>query len=271
MPDIDSNEDADVDCRVAKAKKLVHALAAGTNVVDGKLMIFGMEARAVHLVLAALDADGNGQLSEEGHNQYQEVGKQLIDRTLQMCLNSLVVAALLMSTFIPYAFEELQVSQEAGEYFSESLQNGLKTLHDILVTLMISCSICIFMASVYILTVLMSWLPQLDAQHWWISNNQGLLLFVHVFVPLNISLLIAALTVPAGLLLSPRKGLLAIFCIVSVLSLYIFFIIPNQASCRAMQVRQARRLFKLPTDDVPSKLFKEPGEEHTRTGFRWLG
>ena len=49
------------------------------------------------------------------------------------------------------------------------------------------------------------------------------------------------------------------------------FIIPNQARCRAMQVRQARKIFRLPTDDVPSKLFKEPGEEHTRTGFRCLG
>ena len=175
---------------------------------------------------------------------------------MQMCLNSLVVAALLISLFTPYAFEDLQVSEKAEEYFSERFRSGLKTLHDTLITLMISSNICIFMASVYILTVLMSWLPQLDAQQWWISNNHGLLMFVQVIVPLNISLVIAALTVPAGLLVSPRKGFIATFTIACVLSFNIGFIIPNQASCRAMQVRQARRIFRLPTDDVPSKLFK---------------
>jgi len=271
MTEDDINADPNVEVRVHKAKKLVHALATGTNRVDGKLAIFGMEERAVHLVLAALDAEGDGRLTDEERNKYEDVGQKLVDRTMQMCLNSLVVAALLISLFTPYAFEDLQVSEKAEEYFSERFRSGLQTLHDTLITLMISSNICIFMASVYILTVLMSWLPQLDAQQWWISNNHGLLMFVQVIVPLNISLVIAALTVPAGLLVSPRKGLIATFTIACVLSFYIGFIIPNQASCRAMQVRQARRIFRLPTDDVPSKLFKEPGEEHTRTGFRCLG
>ena len=122
MTEADINDDPAIEIRVQKAKKLVHALATGTNRIDGKLAIFGMEERAVHLVLAALDAEGNGQLTDEERNKYEEVGQKLVDRTMQMCLNSLVVAALLISMFTPYAFEDLLVSEKAEEYFSERFQ-----------------------------------------------------------------------------------------------------------------------------------------------------
>ena len=85
MTEDDINADPNVEVRVHKAKKLVHALATGTNRVDGKLAIFGMEERAVHLVLAALDAEGDGQLTDEERNKYTCTNMSARNLSIEPC------------------------------------------------------------------------------------------------------------------------------------------------------------------------------------------
>ena len=258
-------DELDIDSNVTKARAHVKLFAEGTHEVDGWKKIGEMEARAAKIMLAALDEDGDGKLSKEERAAYIEVGNQMVDRTLQMCLNAGVVSALVLSIFFPYAFDSLEPSEASIDFFSASSREILITIHDVLITMTIASNICLIFTSVFIITVLMSWLPQFEAQQWWVATHYDLLMYVQVIVPFNLIWSMSLLPIFGGLLVSPRKGFIAMFCFASVAYLYVTVLLPNQARVRAMQYKQARKLFKLPTDHLPEKIYQD-GPLCMRTG-----
>lgn len=258
-------DELDIDSNVTRAREHVKLFAEGTHEVHGWNKIGMMEARAAKILLAALDEDGDGKLSKEERAAYIEIGNQLVDRTLQMCLNAGVVSALVLSIFFPYAFDNLEPSEASIDFFSASTREVLMIIYEVLITMTIASNICLIFASVFIITILMSWLPQFEAQQWWLANHFDLLMYVQVVVPLNLIWSMSLLPIFGGLLVSPRKGFIAMFCFASVFYLNATVLVPMQARVRAMQYKQARKLFKLPVEHLPDKIYQD-GPLCMRTG-----
>ena len=66
----------------------------------------------LHLKLAQIDADGNGEISDEEVKKYPEDGQDAINRMLELCLNSGIVSALILSFVTPALLTTVEQSDE---------------------------------------------------------------------------------------------------------------------------------------------------------------
>ena len=244
----------DLSARVRASRSAIEDLANGKKDLAE---VGGMEAFAAHMTVAAMDKNRNGQLDSAELQAFEEATSKMVDRTIQMCLNSGVVSALLLSILYPFAFESIEASDDSRSFFghNDTIITALIVINDLLLLLMIAANLMHIMASVYILTTLLSWLPQLEHQQWWLAHNTDLLMFVQVIIPSTMIIFMAVLPIPAGLLLAPHKGFIALAVLVCVLIFNTRVLVRNQAGTRALQFAQAKSFCGMTVDDIPRKLW----------------
>ena len=243
---------------IRKARADIRALAEGRKDI---VQLGGMEAVAAKINLASLDGDSNGKLSPEEYARFTEVGGRAVDRIITMCHNAVMVSALILSIVFTVAFQPIQASDETIEFFggsnASSAVSALYALHDICLVLTIASNVALLVLSLAVLDILLAWIPQLDAQQCWCIENVESLLYIQVVLPFALLWLLVILPVPAGLLLSPRKGLIFLFLPVSFTLVSAFVIMHYQGHARSMQLVQARQLFGMKTDDIPRRVLND--------------
>ena len=124
---------------IRKARKDIRALAEGKKDI---VQIGGMEALASKINLAALRRDSSGKLDSAGYARFTEAGSKTVDRTIQLCLNSVLISGLILSIGFAIAFGDIVASDESIEFFggsnASSAISALYTLHHTCLILAIS-------------------------------------------------------------------------------------------------------------------------------------
>ena len=112
--------------------------------------------RSTLFKLAQIDADGNGEISDEEVKKYLEDGQDAINRMLELCLNSGIVSALILSFVTPALLTTVEQSDEScGGYshdgtpiaghFSPSLCNAFSLAYLMMMQLtFFACSAAMF-------------------------------------------------------------------------------------------------------------------------------
>ena len=133
----------------------------------------GAEGVSTLFKLAQIDADGNGEISDEEVKKYLEDGQDAINRMLELCLNSGIVSALILSFVTPALLTTVEQSDEScGGYshdgtpiaghFSPSLCNAFSLAYLVMMQLtFFACSAAMFY-SCRIYTVLTVWCITLE-------------------------------------------------------------------------------------------------------------
>ena len=116
----------------------------------------GAEGVSTLFKLAQIDADGNGEISDEEVKKYLEDGQDAINRMLELCLNSGIVSALILSFVTPALLTTVEQSDEScGGYshdgtpiaghFSPSLCNAFSLAYLVMMQLtFFACSAAMF-------------------------------------------------------------------------------------------------------------------------------
>ena len=136
---------------IRKARKELRALAEGRKDI---VQLGGMEAIASKINLAALRRDSTGKLDSAGYARFTEAGSKAVDRTIQLCLNSVVVSGLILSIGFAIAFSDIVASDETIEFFggsnaSSTIVSTLYTLHDTCIILAISSNLALLLMRTY--------------------------------------------------------------------------------------------------------------------------
>ena len=241
-----------VEEHVQQARRDVWAVVEGRKDI---VQIGGMEAFATKINLASVSLDAKGIMGESGYAKFTETGKQMVDRAIQMSLNSVTMSALIISIAFSVAFEEIVASDETIEFFggsnaSSTAVSALLALHDVCITLTISSNLLLLMMSFGTVVILLTWIPQLDAQVCWLIQNTRTVAYVGTLLPSILLFTVALAAVPASFLLSPVKGFVSLilpfaFAAGTVWSAHM------QTYVRGMQLAQARHLFGMQSDDIP--------------------
>ena len=116
----------------------------------------GAEGVSTLFKLAQIDADGNGEISDEEVKKYLEDGQDAVNRMLELCLNSGIVSALILSFVTPALLTTVEQSDEScGGYshdgtpiaghFSPSLCNAFSLAYLVMMQLtFFACSAAMF-------------------------------------------------------------------------------------------------------------------------------
>ena len=243
---------------IRKARKELRALAEGRKDI---VQLGGMEAIASKINLAALRRDSTGKLDSAGYARFTEAGSKAVDRTIQLCLNSVVVSGLILSIGFAIAFSDIVASDETIEFFggsnaSSTIVSTLYTLHDTCIILAISSNLALLLMSMNVLVLLLAWIPQLDAQLCWLIENTESVMYIQAILPFILVFAMAILAVPAGFLRSPMRGFISLLLPASV-TCATLWAIRIQTYVRSMQLVQARQLFGMKTDDIPRRVFDD--------------
>ena len=242
---------------IRKARKDIRALAEGKKDI---VQIGGMEALASKINLAALRRDSSGKLDSAGYARFTEAGSKTVDRTIQLCLNSVLISGLILSIGFAIAFGDIVASDESIEFFggsnASSAISALYTLHHTCLILAISSNLALLLMSLNVLVLLLSWIPQLDAQLCWLIENTESVMYIQGILPYVLVAAMAILAVPVGFLQSPMKGFISLLAPVAYILTSVW---ANQImmGVRSMQLVQARQLFGMHTDDIPRRVFDD--------------
>lgn len=247
-----------VEEHVQQARRDVWAVAEGRKDI---VQIGGMEAFATKINLASVSLDAKGIMGAAGYARFTETGRQMVDRAIQMSLNSITMSALIISIAFSVAFDEIVASDETIEYFggsnaSSTAVSALLALHDVCINLAISSNLLLLMMSFGIPIILLSWIPQLDAQVCWLIQNTETVMYVGVLLPFFLLFTVALAAVPASFLLSPVKGFVSLI-LPFTFAAGLLWAVRMQTYVRAMQFAQARHLFGMQSNDIPRWVFDD--------------
>ena len=116
----------------------------------------GAEGVSTLFKLAQIDADGNGEISDEEVKKYLEDGQDAVNRMLELCLNSGIVSALILSFVTPALLTTVEQSDQScggfshdgqpiAGHFSPSLCNAFSLAYLVMMQLtFFACSAAMF-------------------------------------------------------------------------------------------------------------------------------
>ena len=135
----------------------------------------GAEGVSTLFKLAHMDKDGNGEIAQKELEDYLEQGQDGINRMLELCLNSGVVSALVLSFIVPALLIPPEVSQETISFFGDGTDCSLCDKFSLTFLIMMQltfffCSATMFY-SCRIYTVLTVWSLTLESRMWFLANS----------------------------------------------------------------------------------------------------
>jgi len=151
--------------------RVLEAVGATSSGEAAVAYLGGCERASTMLVLASLDTDGDGNLTQSEHDRYLAVGAQLVESTKNFHLNTGVVSALVLSVVFGLAYEEHETLASLAET-TDWNQQAISDLTSFLaMQTAVSTSFVTVLLSSRLFTQITFWMPDLDAQLWYIDAS----------------------------------------------------------------------------------------------------
>ena len=200
----------------------------------------GLEGICSAMVLSALDEDGDGRLTAAEKEHGEKRARELIDATLNFCVNLGVVSALLLSMTFPLSFEPLVLDSDSP--WSANVQNSLELMYVISLQLTLGCSLAsIFMCSrMYV--HLSFWMPTHVSQIWYIREKKKSMLMLSI-LQMTMTISCGVCILFGSLCVLSWRGLLSLIPLLASLAVLVCWDIPTAASCLRYQHKTAKDIF----------------------------
>ena len=216
--------------------------------VTSVLLHGGQEAWASDIMLATLDANHDGQLTDKEYTQYLEHGQRVVDAIQNFATNNGVIAALFLSMVFPMALD-----------YEVDMQMDLRTANFVLLGWSSMLAFLILGIAARVYTHVSFWMPNIESKVWYsqkvskylmhLETCKSLLavfglttLVIHAFV--NSTIIGIAMAVP---------GVVIVLC-------YLYFEVQSSTLCMQQLEEQTRMV--LPKNRV-EKVVREIERETT--------
>ena len=212
-PEKTNESDLEISVRESRAelrKYLEICTTKGRGEAD-KMM--SKERRAICVVLAKIDADGDGLIPDEEFERYEENAKEHVAGSLNLLLNVGVVAALILSITYPLAIAELTPSDHSSSFFSDSAITGFTTVYYILIISDVLLSLMLIYLSLRVYLYMGFWISETKYKLEYLRKSP--IPFIAGSSVWNLRILLMALPFGVVVNTSPHIGIIALgLCIV---------------------------------------------------------
>ena len=166
------------------------------------------EARAVKVMLAAIDVNGDGNVMQEEYEKCEQNSIENINQALGLLLNVGVVAALILSITYPLCISELTASDAATGYFTETTLLAFVLIYYILIVSDALVSLMLIYLSLRIYLYLGFWISQPMFKLKFLDKSP--LPFICLASTWNIRILLIALPFGVAVNVGQYAGLIAV-------------------------------------------------------------
>ena len=166
------------------------------------------EKRAICVVLAKIDADGDGLIPDEEFERYEMDAKEHVEGSLNLLLNVGVVAALILSITYPLAIAELTPSDASSNYFSQSAIAGFTITYYILIIADVLLSLMLIYLSLRVYLYMGFWISDTKYKLEYLRHSP--IPFIAGSSVWNLRILLMALPFGVVVNTSPHIGIIAL-------------------------------------------------------------
>ena len=164
---VDSAMFVELYAKVAKSRSVISQyieLVDKKKYLKAEKLIGGSEGRTMMMQLASMDKNGDGKISKHEMEKFQETGKELIDKTLSMILNTGVVGALILSISLQLSMMGIQPSNASTEYFTHQTIRAFTICYYTLVITDACIALTLVFSSLRLYTYLSYWICSYEAK-----------------------------------------------------------------------------------------------------------
>lgn len=209
--------------KIRSARKELKEYLEQNSLKAADEMIGGQEGRAIKYSIAALDSDGDGDLSAEELEKLDEQIEGNIEKTLNLLLNAGVVSALILSMVFGWTFSPLSFTQDSLDFFGQSVCDWFNYMFILCINTAVFGSFGLIFTTVRMYTHLAFWLTTNESKTKYLSEVSMNIVAAMTLVVINS----AVFAIPFGALVavSPGAGLIStIFAVASFLWLFLYFV-----------------------------------------------
>lgn len=205
---------------------------------DGNWNQFGgLEGICTLLRIASLDRDGDGKITSEELQRFEETSVKLIDDAATLLTNTGVVSALVLTMFVP--IELAEPSSDTLETFHTGA-NVLMYFSFVFDMLVVACALVLVFMSALVLLFLSN-LPSHKAKLEYLRGSSSA--FQFQAVTMYVELFTCALSIFfRGLLESPKVGFAAVLPIMFVTLWFLKWALPSLGKCSDLASAETRAL-----------------------------
>ena len=170
------------------------------------------EKRAICVVLAKIDADGDGKIPDEEFERYEANAKEHVEGSLSLLLNVGVVAALILSITYPLAIANLTPS-DASSFFSPGAITGFTVTYYILIIADVLLSLMLIYLSLRVYLYMGFWISETKYKLEYLRHSP--IPFIAGSSVWNLRILLMALPFGVVVNTSPHIGIIAlVLCVI---------------------------------------------------------
>jgi len=198
----------------------------------------GLEGICTLLRLASLDKDGDGKITSEELQRFEETSVKLIDDAATLLTNTGVVSALVLTMFVP--IELAEPSSDTLETFHTGA-NVLMYVSFVFDMLVVTCALVLVFMSAVTMNLMMP-LPSHKAKLEYLRGSSGRWLQFQT-VTMIVELFACALSFFfRGLLESPKVGFVAVLPIMFVTLWFLAWFFQSHGKCSELASAEAKAL-----------------------------
>ena len=117
-----------------------------------------------------VDADGDGNITEEEMEEKEEHCLRLVEQALNFLINSGVVGALLLSVLFPQVLIPLVPSDDSLQFFGDSTIMGFYYTYLVCMYFGLFCSIWITFMTIHYYLHITIWMPTTELKMWYVTE-----------------------------------------------------------------------------------------------------
>lgn len=201
------------DARKELLEYLIEYLKEPKSCTRRRIETMSKEARAVKVMLAAIDVNGDGNVMQEEYEKCELNSIENINQALGLLLNVGVVAALILSITYPLCIAELTASETTTAFFSDTTILAFINIYYILIISDALISLMLIYLSLRIYLYLGFWISQPMFKLKFLDRSP--LPFICAASVWNIRILLIALPFGIAVNVSQYAGLIALVICVS--------------------------------------------------------